>query len=353
MTYRENTKKIKIGNVTIGGGSPIAIQSMTNTKTSDVDATVRQIHALEAAGCEIVRCTVPDERAAKALREIKKEISIPLVADIHFDYKMAIAAMENGADKIRINPGNLGGDERLRAVVDCARERSIPIRVGVNSGSLEKDLIEKYGHVTPEGLVESALNKVSRIEDLGYDNLVISIKSSDIITCARAHELIAKKCTYPLHVGITESGTILSGNIKSAEGLGIILYQGIGDTIRVSLTGDPVEEIASAKKILRNLGLRKGGVNVISCPTCGRTEIDLIGLANQVEKMVEGYDLDINVAVMGCVVNGPGEAKEADIGIAGGKGCGILIKGGEIIKKVSEGELLPALKEELDKWESV
>jgi len=350
MTYREKTRKVNIGNVTIGGGSPIAIQSMTNTRTEDVKATVEQIHALESAGCEIVRCTVPTEEAARAVREIRKEISIPLVADIHFDYMMAVMAMENGADKIRINPGNIGSRERVKYVVDCAREKNIPIRVGVNSGSLEKHLVEKYHGVTPEGIVESALENVRVIEDLGYDNLVISIKSSDVLMCAKAHELIAQKTDHPLHVGITESGTVLSGNIKSAEGLGIILYAGIGDTIRVSLTGDPVEEIRSARMILRNLGLRKGGINVISCPTCGRTQIDLIGLADQVEKMAAGYDLDLNVAVMGCIVNGPGEAKEADIGIAGGKGCGLLIKKGEIVKKLSEEELLPALRFELDHW---
>ena len=350
MNHRETTNQVRIGNVTIGGSAPIAIQSMTNTKTWDVKATVEQIHRLETAGCEIIRCTANTEEAARAFKEIKKEISIPLVADIHFDHKLAILAMENGADKIRINPGNIGGPENIKAVVSCAKERNIPIRVGVNSGSLEKEIVEKYGGVTAEGIVESALDKVKLIEDLGYDDLVISIKSSDVPMCAKAHELIAKQTRHPLHVGITESGTIFSGNIKSAMGLGIILYQGIGDTIRVSLTGDPEEEIKSAKAILRNLGLRKEGVTVISCPTCGRTEIDLVGLANAVEKMVCGYDLPIKVAVMGCVVNGPGEAKEADIGIAGGKGCGLLIRHGEIIKKLSEEELLPALKEELDHW---
>ena len=289
--------------------------------------------------------------AAEALTEIKKQITIPLVADIHFDYKLALAAIEHGADKIRINPGNIGSRERVQAVVDAAKERSIPIRVGVNSGSLEKELVEKYHGVTAEGIVESALDKVHLIEDMGYDNLVISIKSSDVMMCARAHELIAAKTDYPLHVGITESGTLYSGNIKSAVGLGIILYQGIGDTIRVSLTGDPLEEIRSAKRILKTLGLRKGGIEVVSCPTCGRTQIDLIGLANQVERMVEDIPLDdIKVAVMGCVVNGPGEAKEADIGIAGGKGTGMLIKKGEIVQRMPESELLGALREELLHW---
>ncbi|MBR4138785.1 MAG: flavodoxin-dependent (E)-4-hydroxy-3-methylbut-2-enyl-diphosphate synthase [Lachnospiraceae bacterium] len=348
--YRDNTKVIKIGNRVIGGGNPILIQSMTNTKTEDVEATVAQILRLEEAGCEIVRCTVPTMEAALALKEIKKQIHIPLVADIHFDYKMAIAAMENGADKIRINPGNIGSIDRIKAVVDCAKERNIPIRIGVNSGSLEKDLVEKYGGVTAEGIVESALDKVKIVEDLGYDNLVVSIKSSDVLMCAKAHELIAEKCSYPLHVGITESGTVFSGNIKSSIGLGIILSQGIGDTIRVSLTGDPVEEIKTAKLVLRTLGLRKGGIEVVSCPTCGRTQIDLIKLANDVETLVAGIPLDIKVAVMGCVVNGPGEAKEADIGIAGGKGEGLLIKKGEIIKKIPEDQLLAALKEELLHW---
>ena len=349
--HRQHTKTVQIGQVQIGGGAPIAIQSMTNTRTEDVAATVAQILRLEQAGCEIIRSTVPTLEAAQAIREIKKQIHIPLVADIHFDYKMAIAAMENGADKIRINPGNIGSTDKVKAVVDVARERNIPIRVGVNSGSLEKPLLEKYGGVTAEGIVESALDKVHIIEDLGYDNLVISIKSSDVLMCVRAHEILAAKTEYPLHVGITESGTVQSGNIKSAIGLGIILHQGIGDTIRVSLTGDPVEEIKSAKLILRTLGLRQGGIEVVSCPTCGRTKIDLIGLATKVEKLVEDYPLDIKVAVMGCAVNGPGEAKEADIGIAGGDGEGLLIKKGEIVRKMPEGELLAALKDELDHWD--
>lgn len=344
------TKQIKIGDRVIGGGNPILIQSMTNTKTQDVKATVAQIDELTKAGCEIIRCAVMDMEAARALKEIKSQIAIPLVADIHFDYKLAIAAMENGADKIRINPGNIGSEERVRAVVDCAKEHHIPIRIGVNSGSLEKHLVEKYQGVTAEGLVESALDKVQMIEAMSYDNLVISIKSSDVMMCVRAHELLAKQTNYPLHVGITEAGTITRGNIKSAIGLGLILNQGIGDTIRVSLTGAPIEEIKSAKMILRTLGLRTGGIEVVSCPTCGRTQIDLISLANQVENLVEEYPLDIKVAVMGCVVNGPGEAKEADLGIAGGCGEGLLIRHGEIIKKVKEEELLAALREELEHW---
>ena len=346
--YRDHTKEIRIGSRVIGGGNPVLIQSMTNTKTEDVEATTAQILELEAAGCEIIRSTVPTMEAARALGQIKKRIHIPIVADIHFDYRMAIAAIENGADKIRINPGNIGSRDRVQAVVDKAKEYGVPIRVGVNSGSLEKDIVEKYGRVTAEGLVESALDKVAMIEEMGYDRLVVSIKSSDVLMCARAHELLAPKCVYPLHVGITEAGTLFRGNIKSAIGLGLILSQGIGDTIRVSLTGDPVNEIASAKQILRTLGLREGGIEVVSCPTCGRTSIDLIGLANQVENMVAEFDdLNLKVAVMGCVVNGPGEAREADLGIAGGKGVGLLIRKGEVIRKVPEEDLLGTLREEL------
>lgn len=344
------TREVAIGNVTIGGDHPIAIQSMTNTKTEDVRATVAQINRLAAAGCDIIRCAVPTMEAARALEEIRKQITIPLVADIHFDYRLALAAIAHGADKIRINPGNIGSEKQIRAVVDAAKDAGIPIRVGVNSGSLEKDLVEKYHGVTAEGLVESALDKVHMIEDMGYDNLVISIKSSDVMMCVRAHELIADQTDHPLHVGITEAGTVNSGNIKSAIGLGLILSQGIGDTIRVSLTGDPLEEIKSAKLILKTLGLRKGGVEIVSCPTCGRTQIDLIGLASKVEDMVADIPLDIKVAVMGCVVNGPGEARGADIGICGGKNEGLLIRHGEIIRRLPEKELLPALREELLHW---
>lgn len=347
---REQTKVIRIGDRVIGGGNPILIQSMCNTKTEDVEATVAQIHQLEQAGCDMIRTAVPTMEAAKALAEIKKKIHIPLVADIHFDYRLAIAAIEYGADKIRINPGNIGTKDRVLAVVDKAKEHNIPIRVGVNSGSLEKHLIKKYGGVTAEGIVESALDKVALIEQMGYGNLVISIKSSDVMMCVKAHELIAAQTDYPLHVGITEAGTLTSGNIKSSIGLGIMLNQGIGDTIRVSLTGAPIEEIKTAKLVLRTLGLRKGGVEVVSCPTCGRTKIDLIGLAGQVENMVTEFDhLNLKVAVMGCVVNGPGEAREADLGVAGGAGEGLLIRKGEVVRKVPEDQLLQALRDELIK----
>ena len=350
MRERHKTRTVRIGDVAIGGDNPIRIQSMCNTKTENVEATVAQIRALAAAGCEIIRVAVPNEEAASALKDIRRQIKLPLVADIHFDYRLALAAMENGADKIRINPGNIGEDWKLREVVNAAKERNIPIRVGVNSGSLEKEILKKYGGVTAEGIVESALEKVGRIEELDYENLVISIKSSDVLMCIKAHELLADKTDYPLHIGITEAGTLLRGTVKSAVGLGVILYEGIGDTIRVSLTGDPLEEIKAAREILKSLGLRKGGVEVVSCPTCGRTEIDLIGLANQVEGLVERYsDLDVRVAVMGCVVNGPGEAREADFGVAGGKGAGVLIRKGEVIRTMPEGELLPALEAELQR----
>lgn len=348
---RENTKTVRIGDRIIGGGNPVLIQSMTNTKTEDVEATVAQILKLEQAGCDIIRSTANNEAAAKAFADIKQQIHIPIVADIHFDYRLAIMAMENGADKIRINPGNIGGKDKIKAVVEAAKAYHVPIRVGVNSGSLEKELVEKYHGVTAEGIVESALDKVRILEELDFDDIVVSIKSSDVLMCVKAHELIAEKTNHPLHVGITEAGTIMRGNIKSAVGLGIILNEGIGDTIRVSLTGDPVNEIVSAKLILKTLGLRKGGIEVVSCPTCGRTSIDLIGLANQVENLVTDYEhLDIKVAVMGCVVNGPGEAKEADLGIAGGNGEGLLIKHGEIVRKVPEEQLLAVLKEELQSW---
>ena len=347
--HRENTKKVSVGGVVIGGSNNVVIQSMTNTRTEDVEATVTQILELEKAGCELIRCTVPTMEAAKAISEIKKRIHIPLIADIHFDYRLAIAAIENGADKIRINPGNIGDADRVRKVVETAKKYNVPIRVGVNSGSLEKDKIEKYGGVTAKGIAESAIEKVRLIEDMGYDNLVVSIKSSDVLMCVEAHKIIAGMTDHPIHVGITEAGTITSGNIKSAIGLALILNEGIGDTIRVSLTDAPVQEIYSARLILKTLGLRKGGVTVVSCPTCGRTNIDIISLAKQVEDMVKDIDLDIKVAVMGCIVNGPGEAKEADIGIAGGNGEGLLFRKGEILRKVSEGELINALKDEIDR----
>lgn len=354
MLAREKTRVVRIGDVAIGGGHPIAIQSMCNTKTTDVEGTVEQIRRLEAAGCDIIRLAVPDRAAAAAFSEIRQQVSLPMVADIHFDYRLAIAAMEAGADKIRINPGNIGDADKVRAVVDCAKARGIPIRVGVNSGSLEKPYLEKYGGcVTAEGLAESALDKAALIEDMGYRNLVLSIKSSDVLMSSKAYQLASERTDCPLHVGITEAGTLWSGNIKSALGLGMILSQGIGDTVRVSLSADPVEEIRTAQLILRTLGLRPEGFTVVSCPTCGRTNIDLIGLANQVEEMLEGLrppkGREYKVAVMGCAVNGPGEAREADVGIAGGNGEGILFKKGEILRKLPEGELLGALREEVDR----
>jgi len=352
MYLRDKTKIVQIGNRFIGGGNAILIQSMTNTKTEDIKATVTQIQELTEVGCEIIRVAVPTMEAAKAISKIKEQITIPLVADIHFDYKLAIAAIENGADKIRINPGNIGNEKHLREIIEAAKSHSIPIRVGVNSGSLEREYIEKYEGVTAQGLAESAIKQVSVIREMDFDNIVVSIKSSDVMMCAKAHELVANRLDCPLHVGITEAGTVYSGNIKSAVGLGVILSKGIGDTIRVSLSGDPVEEIKSAKQILRTLGLRREGIEVVSCPTCGRTEIDLIKLAEETEDMVQDIKLNIKVAVMGCVVNGPGEAREADIGIAGGKQEGLLIKKGEIIKKVPEEELLSCLREELLNWKA-
>ena len=348
---RKLTRVVKIGNVAIGGANPVAIQSMTNTKTEDAEATIRQILRLEEAGCEIVRSTVPTFEAAEALETIKKAIHVPLVADIHFDYRMAIAAMEHGADKIRINPGNLGGDDRLKAVVECAKERGIPIRVGVNGGSLEKELLEKYGGITAEALCESAMSEVRKITDLGCENLVISIKSSNVPLCIEAYELASEQTDFPLHVGITEAGTLFRGTVRSCAGIGALLSRGIGDTIRVSLTGDPVEEVRVAKELLRGLGLRQGGIEIVSCPTCGRTRVDLIGLAGQVERMAERYpEKNLKLAVMGCAVNGPGEARDADIGIAGGHGEGLLFRRGKIVKKLPESELLAALEEEVRNW---
>lgn len=346
---RKITKTVNIGGVKIGGNNPIAIQSMCNTDTRDVDATVAQIHELEKEGCEIIRVAVPDMTAAEAIGSIKRQINIPLVADIHFDYRLALKCFERGVDKLRINPGNIGGRERVEAVVKAAEKRNVPIRIGVNSGSLEKDILQKYGEVTPEGLVESAMRHVKILKELDYDNIVISIKASSVPFSIQAYSLLSEKVDYPLHLGITEAGTVWSGTVKSAVGIGTILSMGIGDTIRVSLTGDPVEEVRAAKEILKSLELRKFGISFVSCPTCGRTEIDLIGLANRVEQECKNINKDIKVAVMGCAVNGPGEAREADIGIAGGKGYGLIFKKGEILRKLPEEELLSALIEEINK----
>lgn len=346
---RTETKTIQIGNLKMGGGNPVVIQSMCNTDTRDIAATVAQIHALEQAGCELVRVAVPDMQAAEAVGEIRKQIHIPLVADIHFDYRLALKVMELGIDKVRINPGNIGEESRIQQVVEMAKQKNIPIRIGVNSGSLEKDLVEKYGGVTPQGLVESALRHVKILEKYDFHNIVVSIKASDVPFSIEAYRILAEHIPYPIHVGITEAGTLYSGTIKSAVGIGAILAMGIGDTLRVSLTGDPVEEIKAAKEILKSLGLRKFGIEMVSCPTCGRTQIDLISIANEVEKRCAAYQKDIKVAVMGCVVNGPGEAKEADIGIAGGNGVGILFKKGELIRKVDENQLVEALMEEIEK----
>lgn len=343
MTNRENTKLIKIGDRFIGNGNPILIQSMTNTQTQNVEETLKQIHSLEEAGCEIVRVAVPNVESAEAIKEIKKQINIPLVADIHFDYRLAILSMENGVDKIRINPGNIGKLEYVEKIVKVAKEKNIPIRIGVNSGSLEKEIIEKFHGVTPDGLVESAINNAKIIEAFGYDNIVLSLKASNVSFALEAYEKASKLTNYPLHIGITEAGTLYKGNIKSAVGLGAILSRGIGDTIRVSLTDSPIEEIKAGKEILQSLGLRTFGVEYTSCPTCGRTEVDLIGIAKEVEEKTQHLKRNIKIAVMGCVVNGPGEAREADYGIAGGKGVGIIFKKGEIVKKVEENRLVEEL----------
>lgn len=347
MIKREIKKIVEVGGLKIGGGNPIIIQSMCNTDTRDVVATVKQIKALEEAGCELVRVAVPDMEAAIAVGKIKEQISIPLVADIHFDYRLALEVMKQGVDKVRINPGNIGDEEKIKAVVDMAKEKNIPLRIGVNSGSLEKELINKYGHVTPEALVESALKHVKILEKFDFHNIIISIKASGVPMSIETYSLLSKSCDYPIHVGITEAGTVYGGTVKSAVGIGAILAMGIGDTIRVSLTGDPVEEIKAAKEILKSLELRKFGIDFVSCPTCGRTEIDLIGIANEVEEKCRKINKNIKVAVMGCVVNGPGEAREADIGIAGGKGVGLIFKKGEIIKKVDENQLVDSLMEEI------
>ena len=345
------TKQINIGGVPVGGGAPIAIQSMTNTDTRDAKATLAQIRALAEAGCDIVRCAVPDRTAAEALREICAGSPIPVVADIHFDYRLALAAIEAGVDKIRLNPGNIGGADRVQAVVKAAKERHLPIRIGVNSGSVEKHILEKFGGPTPEAMVESALYHVKLLNDCDFDDICISIKSSSVPNTMQAYLLASEKTNYPLHLGVTEAGTEYMGTIKSAAGIGGLLALGVGDTIRVSLTDDPVKEVHAAKAILRAVGRAEEGINVVSCPTCGRTRIDLIGIAKEVERRcAEIHGRKLKVAVMGCVVNGPGEAKEADLGVAGGIGEGLLIKHGEIVKKLPEDQLLPALKEELDHW---
>ncbi|MDH7564900.1 MAG: flavodoxin-dependent (E)-4-hydroxy-3-methylbut-2-enyl-diphosphate synthase [Clostridiales bacterium] len=346
---RRETKKIRVGDRFIGGDAPVTVQSMTNTDTRDVNATVEQIKRLEEAGCDIVRVAVPDNQAAEAVGKIKKSIKIPLVADIHFDYRLALACMKNGADKIRLNPGNIGGIDRVKAVADMAKSRGIPIRIGVNSGSVEKHILEKYGRVTPEGMVESALNHSKILEDLDFDLILFSLKASSVPLTIAAYRLMSEKTQYPLHIGVTEAGTIFGGTVKSSVGLGCLLAEGIGDTLRVSLTGDPVEEVKVGLEILKSLGMRKNGIELISCPTCGRCGIDLVRIARQVEDRLRGSPKNIKVAIMGCVVNGPGEAREADIGIAGGKGEALLFKKGEILRKVPEDKVVEELLMEIDR----
>lgn len=344
---REETRSVQVGNLTIGGNNHVVIQSMCNTKTKDVEATIKQINALQQAGCELVRVAVFNKEDAYAIKEIKKGIHIPLVADIHFDYKLALIAIESGIDKVRINPGNIGSIEKVKAVVDACKEKHIPIRIGVNGGSLEKDILEKYGEPTPEGMVESAMKHVKILEDLDFHDIVISLKSSNTMLTIKAYELASKTFPYPLHVGVTEAGTALGGTIKSSLGIGTLLYEGIGNTIRVSLSDDPVEEIKVAKILLKELGLLKGVPTLVSCPTCGRIQYDLIPIAKEMENFLKDIHLDITVAIMGCAVNGPGEARHADIGIAGGVGEGLLIKHGEIVKRVKQEDMVQTLKDEI------
>ena len=344
---REETRSVQVGNLTIGGNNHVVIQSMCNTKTKNVEATIKQINALEQAGCELVRIAVFDKEDAYAIKEIKKGIHIPLVADIHFDYKLALIAIESGIDKVRINPGNIGSIEKVKAVVDACKEKHIPIRIGVNGGSLEKEILEKYGEPTPEGMVESAMKHVKILENLDFHDIVISLKSSNTMLTIKAYELASKTFPYPLHVGVTEAGTALGGTIKSSLGIGTLLYEGIGNTIRVSLSDDPVEEIKVAKILLKELGLLKGVPTLVSCPTCGRIQYDLIPIAKEMEDFLKDIHLDITVAIMGCAVNGPGEARHADIGIAGGVGEGLLIKHGEIVKRVKQEDMVQTLKDEI------
>ena len=344
---REETRSVQVGNLTIGGNNHVVIQSMCNTKTKNVEATIKQINALQQAGCELVRVAVFDKEDAYAIKEIKKGIHIPLVADIHFDYRLALIAIESGIDKVRINPGNIGSIEKVKAVVDACKKKHIPIRIGVNGGSLEKDILEKYGEPTPEGMVESAMKHVKILEDLDFHDIVISLKSSNTMLTIKAYELASKTFPYPLHVGVTEAGTALGGTIKSSLGIGTLLYEGIGNTIRVSLSDDPVEEIKVAKILLKELGLLKGVPTLVSCPTCGRIQYDLIPIAKEMEDFLKDIHLDITVAIMGCAVNGSGEARHADIGIAGGVGEGLLIKHGEIVKRVKQEDMVQTLKDEI------
>lgn len=349
LTNRNNTKRIKIGNIEIGGGNPIAVQSMTKTNTSDIDATVKQISELEKAGCQIVRCAVPDKESAEALKEIKKQINLPLVADIHFNHTYALMAAEAGVDKLRINPGNIGDKEKVKAVVDAAKAHKIPIRIGVNSGSLEKKIRERYhGHVTAEGLVKSALNNIKMLEDLDFTDIVLSLKATSVPMTIKAYQMISKKVNYPLHVGITEAGITKVGSIRSAAGIGAILSQGIGDTVRVSLTDNPLEEVRIAYEILKSMELTYHGVTIISCPTCGRADIDIIPIAHEIEKRTARIKQPLTVAIMGCEVNGPGEAADADVGLAGGRGVGLIFREGQVVRKVPENEMVDALMDEIE-----